>query len=230
MQRLDKILANANIGSRSDVKLLVKKGRVAVNGEVILKSEYKVSVEDKICVDGQAISTEKYVYYMLNKPTGYVSATIDNTAQTVISLLEKEGRNDLFCVGRLDKDTEGLLLITNNGEWSHRLLSPKYHVEKTYLVHLKNPISEGNIKVLEEGVDIGEKNITKMAKVEVIEEVKILLTITEGKFHQVKRMLQAVDNEVIYLKRVSFGGIKLDEGLNLGEYRRLTQEEVNALT
>ena len=163
------------------------------------------------------------------KPQGVVSATIDNLDKTVLDLLKDAPGKDLFPVGRLDKDTEGLLLITNDGALSHRLLSPKKHVPKTYYVETKSPCTESMKTALEEGVDIGEEKLTLPAKVNVLDECHIELTITEGKFHQVKRMLKAVDNEVIYLKRLSMGTLVLDENLKLGEYRPLTKEELQKL-
>ena len=166
---------------------------------------------------------------MLNKPQGVVSATQDNTAGTVTELLAAEGRKDLFPVGRLDKDTEGLLLLTNDGKLAHRLLSPKKHVDKTYLVTISHSLSEEDIRRLEQGVDIGEDRMTLPAKVAVQSERMIHLTIQEGKYHQVKRMLQAVDNQVTALKRIRFGKIILDEELAPGAYRPLTTQEEKEL-
>ena len=163
---------------------------------------------------------------MLNKPAGVVSATTDNHDKTVLDLLKDAHGKDLFPVGRLDKDTEGLLLITNDGELSHNLLSPKKHVDKTYLVKTAESVTTEMVQALERGVDIGEEKLTLPAKVKVLEDKEIELTITEGKFHQVKRMLKAVDNEVVYLKRLSMGCLKLDETLKLGEYRELTEMEI----
>ena len=168
-------------------------------------------------------------YYMLNKPQGVVSATMDNHDKTVLDLLKDAPGKDLFPVGRLDKDTEGLLLITNDGELSHNLLSPKKHVDKTYLVETRELVTSEMVQRLEQGVDIGEEKLTLPAKVKILEDKKIELTITEGKFHQVKRMLKAVENEVVYLKRLTMGSLVLDEKLALGEYRCLTEEEVSKL-
>ena len=166
---------------------------------------------------------------MLNKPAGVVSATTDNHDKTVLDLLKDAPGKDLFPVGRLDKDTEGLLLITNDGVLSHNLLSPKKHVDKTYLVKTAETVTLDMIHALEQGVDIGEEKITLPAKVKLLEEKEIELTIMEGKFHQVKRMLKAVGNEVVYLKRLSMGSLILDEALKLGEYRILTEKEVDDL-
>lgn len=224
--RLDKFLCEMNIGSRSGVKELVKKGFISVNGQVIRSADHKIDEQrDSITFKGKELTYRKFIYYMLNKPKGVVSATQDNTAQTVTDLLAAEGRKDLFPVGRLDKDTEGLLLLTNDGELAHNLLSPRKHVDKTYRVEIAHGLSWQDINKLEQGVDIGEAGLTLPAKVEVCSENIIYLTIQEGKFHQVKRMLQAVDNQVAALKRIRFGGITLDEKLAPGEYRALTPEE-----
>lgn len=229
--RLDKFLCENGCGTRSQVKQLVKQGRVCVNGLSCKSADLKIDENnDTVTVDGRTLNYAKFVYYMFHKPSGCVSATKDNHDKTVLDFIKKEDRKaDLFPVGRLDKDTEGLLLITNDGGLAHRLLSPKKHVPKTYYVKIKSPLSEADVKRLEEGVDIGEEKETLPANVEVLEETKILLTISEGKFHQVKRMLLAVGNEVLYLKRLSMGSLKLDENLKAGEYRALTGEEIEKL-
>ena len=230
MIRLDKFLCEMEIGTRSQVKDIVKKGMVSVDGEVIKKADYKFDeTAAKVCVNGKELSYQKFYYYMLNKPQGVVSATTDNHDKTVLDLLKDAPGKDLFPVGRLDKDTEGLLLITNDGELSHNLLSPKKHVDKTYLVETKELVTEEMLLKLEQGVDIGEEKLTLPAKVSQLEDKKIELTITEGKFHQVKRMLKAVENEVVYLKRLSMGSLKLDKKLPLGEYRSLTEGEILGL-
>ncbi|MBR4983728.1 MAG: rRNA pseudouridine synthase [Lachnospiraceae bacterium] len=230
MIRLDKFLCEMEIGTRSQVKEMIKKGQVSVNNEVIKKADYKFDENSaKVCVKEKEISYQKFYYYMLNKPAGVVSATTDNHDKTVLDLLKDAPGKDLFPVGRLDKDTEGLLLITNDGVLSHNLLSPKKHVDKTYLVKTAETVTLDMIHALEQGVDIGEEKITLPAKVKLLEEKEIELTIMEGKFHQVKRMLKAVGNEVVYLKRLSMGSLILDEALNLGEYRILTEKEVDDL-
>ena len=230
MIRLDKFLCEMELGTRSQVKDMIKKGQVSVDGEVIKKADCKFEeITAKVCVNGKEISYQKYFYYMLNKPAGVVSATTDNHDKTVLDLLKDAQGKELFPVGRLDKDTEGLLLITNDGELSHNLLSPKKHVEKTYFVKTAIEVNVEMIQRLEQGVDIGEEKLTLPAKVKQLETKEIELTITEGKFHQVKRMLKAVGNEVVYLKRLSMGSLKLDESLSLGEYRSLTDEEVEGL-
>lgn len=228
--RLDRYLCELNIGSRSQVKEFVRKGLVSVNGQVIRSADQKIEEQrDQVTFQGNILTYQKYVYYMLNKPLGVVSATQDNTAGTVVELLASEGRKDLFPMGRLDKDTEGLLILTNDGELAHRLLSPKRHVDKTYQVTVSHALSEEDFRRLEQGVDIGEERLTLPAKVETLSENMIYLTIQEGKYHQVKRMLQAVGNQVTALKRIRFGGIDLDERLTPGAYRLLTLQEEERL-
>lgn len=229
--RLDKFLCDNNIGSRSQVKEYIKKGQVTVNDQIIKKPETKVNEEtDTVVCQGQPIHYRKYVYYMLNKPEGVVSATNDNTAPTVVSLLTVPEQKDLFPVGRLDKDTTGLLLLTNDGALAHDLLSPKKHVDKTYLVKPEKPLSAEDIHRLENGLDIGDEKPTAPSKARLTENGDLLLTIHEGRFHQVKRMLQAVDNQVLTLERVSFGPLSLDLSLQRGEYRALTEEEIEVLS
>lgn len=229
--RLDKFLCENGCGTRTQVKQLVRQGRVLVNGALCKAADCKIDEKkDVVSVDGKELSYTEFVYYMFHKPAGCVSATKDNRDKTVLDYLKKEDhRNDLFPVGRLDKDTEGLLLLTNDGALAHRLLSPKKHVPKTYYAKIEKPLTEEKIRLLEEGVDIGEEKKTLPAAVEVIKETEILLTISEGKFHQVKRMLHAADNEVLYLKRLSMGELRLDEELKKGEYRALTGEEIEHL-
>jgi len=224
--RLDKYLCDMGIGSRSQVKEMVKKNRVSLNGSIIKDPGIHISSNDSVALDGKIIMYEEYRYYMLNKPAGLVSATEDKVDKTVLDLFENENTKGLFPVGRLDKDTHGLLLITNDGELSHKLLSPKKHVEKCYYVELANPINKDDISALCEGLDIGDDTLTLPAKVEAISPRAIYLTITEGRFHQVKRMMNAIDNEVTYLKRVSFASLLLDNSLKEGEYRRLDDDEI----
>ena len=228
--RLDKYLCELHIGTRSQVKSLIRQGTVTVNGAVIRQADFQVSEEtDTVTFQGKPLQYQSFHYYLLNKPGGTVSATVDRTAQTVIDLLPPELGRDLFPIGRLDKDTEGLLLLTDDGALAHDLLSPKKHVNKGYLVDLEAELSEDDIRQLEQGVDIGDDKPTLPAKVEVIAPRQILLTIQEGRFHQVKRMLHAVGNGVRALKRVSFGGIVLDETLCPGAFRELTAEELGIL-
>lgn len=225
--RLDKYLCELNIGSRSQIKTYIRQKLVSVNGEVAGKPEQKVDENsDIITFRGEQLCYRKYVYYMLNKPQGVVSATQDNTAGTVVDLIDSARKADLFPVGRLDKDTEGLLLLTNDGELAHNMLSPKKHVDKTYLVTIQKSLLSTEIAALENGVDIGDEKLTAPAKVEIQDDTHIFLTIHEGRFHQVKRMLKAVGNEVLALKRISFGALTLDESLLPGESRELTDLEI----
>lgn len=228
--RLDKFLCDCNLGTRSQIKKDIKFGLVTVGGERVLKPERHIDEnKDYICYKGQPCVYEKFVYYMLNKPAGVVSATEDKQEQTAIDLLGQEKRDDLFPVGRLDKDAEGLLLITNDGALAHELTSPAKHVEKEYECHLAHPFDDMQKTQLEQGVNIGEKALTRPAVVRILDEKKIALTITEGKYHQVKRMMHAVGNEVVYLRRLRVGTLTLDEGLPKGSFRRLTEEEMENL-
>lgn len=230
MMRLDKFLCDLNLGTRSQIRKDIQTGMVLVNEARILRPEQQVNEEtDRICYKGQNCTYEKYVYYMLHKPAGVVSATEDRRSRTVIDLLEGEKRRDLFPVGRLDKDTEGLLVITNDGALAHDLLAPAKHVEKEYECHLAGGFDERQKRMLEQGVDIGEKKPTRPSTVRILGDRKIALTVTEGRFHQVKRMLHAVGNEVDYLKRIRMGMVTLDEDLPKGSYRKLTKEEVESL-
>ena len=226
MLRLDKFLCDAGIGSRSQVKVFLKQGLVKVNGEIIKKPEFKVEEERyNVTFRGKEIKYRKYVYYMLNKPKGVVSATKDNLDRTVTDLIKDSGHQNLFPVGRLDKDTEGLLIMTNDGDLAHRLLSPKRHVDKVYYVELDKILTEEGRRMLETGIDIGEEKPTLPANAQRITDTSLYLTIREGKYHQVKRMLKAVGCEVTYLKRIAMGAISLDKNLPCGCYRELTEEE-----
>lgn len=233
--RLDRFLCEMNMGTRSQVKALIRQGAVTVNGLAVKDADFKIrETEDNVCVRGRTLEYHKFVYYMLNKPAGVVSATRDNTAETVTGLIaagegEALGGREIFPVGRLDKDTTGLLILTDDGELAHRLLSPKRHVDKIYRAAIKYPLSEEAARRLTEGVDIGEEKPTLPAKVEVLSDGEIQLTIREGRFHQVKRMLAAVGNQVLALERTGFGPLSLDGGLRYGEYRKLTKEEVEGL-
>ena len=236
MIRLDKYLADMGIGTRQEVKKYMKQGRVTIDGEIVKKPETKVDTDkSKVCFDGKEVAYAQYEYYMLNKPVGVISATEDNRCETVIDLIESKKRKDLFPVGRLDKDTEGLLLITNDGALAHRLLSPKKHVDKCYFARVQGKVTEEDVKAFSKGVNIGtseEEEWTMPGELVIVksdEISEIRLTIQEGKFHQVKRMFQAVGKEVIYLKRERMGTLVLDESLELGEYRELTDEELKNL-
>lgn len=227
--RLDKYLADMGIGTRSEVKKAVTKGLVQVNGRTERRPEYKADTEhDQIYFQGMPVQYEEYEYYMLHKPAGVISASEDRKEMTVIDLITDHQRKDLFPVGRLDRDTEGLLLITNDGELAHRLLSPKKHVDKVYYARIRGRVTEADVMRFREGVDIGEDTLTLPAELKILtsgEESEIELTIREGKFHQVKRMFQAVEKEVTYLKRLKMGPLVLDDTLKPGEYRKLTKEE-----
>ncbi len=190
-------------------------------------ADFKVKEnEDTVTFQGKPLSYAAFHYYILHKPAGVITATEDKKESTVMDILKEEKVKNLFPVGRLDKDTEGLLLITDDGELAHNLLSPKKHVDKEYLVKVRDSISEEDCKKLSEGVDIGDEKPTAPAKVERVAEKEILLTIREGRFHQVKRMLQAVGNEVVYLKRLSMGSLRLPKDLEKGAYRPLSEEEI----
>ena len=235
--RLDKFLANSGIGTRKEVKEILKNKKISVNDAFVKDGKIQIDEEkDIVKHEDKIIHYKPFVYIMMNKPTGVISATEDNHHKTVIDLLNDQYRTyDIFPVGRLDIDTEGLLLLTNDGILSHNLLSPKKHVDKKYYVKIANPLTEEDIKTLENGIKLEENFITKNAKVEIIcnnienNEYLAYITISEGKFHQVKRMFKAVNNEVLYLKRVKMGNLLLDENLKLGEYRELTAEELDSL-
>lgn len=225
--RLDKFLCDTAGLTRTEAKNAVKKGQIAVNGQVQKAADFKVKENtDTVTFQGKPLSYAAFHYYMLHKPAGVITATEDKKESTVMDILREEKIKNLFPVGRLDKDTEGLLLITDDGELAHNLLSPKKHVDKEYLVKVRDSISEEDCRKLSEGVDIGDEKPTAPAKVERVAEKEILLTIREGRFHQVKRMLQAVGNEVLYLKRLSMGSLRLPEDLEKGAYRPLSEEEI----
>ncbi len=232
--RLDKFLADIGLGSRKEVKGLIKKGLITVNGNCIKSDKYQVKeTEDTVMYLDESLHYQKDFYYILNKPAGVVSATQDNHDQTVIDLLSDEDfREDLFPVGRLDKDTEGLLILTNDGQFSHQLLSPKKHVEKEYLAEVKGVMTKADVSTFAEGLLIDGDEQTLPAKLfidSVDEETitsRIRLILHEGKFHQVKRMVKAVGKEVTYLKRIRMGNFLLPEDLALGEYRQMTPDEL----
>ena len=233
MIRLDKYLADMGIGTRSRIKKEIRSGQVIVNGKPICRPELKINTDQgEVLFQGEPVTYEEYEYYMLNKPAGVISAASDRQETTVVDLIKDRKRDDLFPVGRLDKDTEGLLIITNNGELAHRLLSPKKHVDKVYFAKVKGIVTEDDIECFAQGLDIGDEQPTLPAELVICssDEISgILLTIREGRFHQVKRMFQAVGKEVVYLKRLRMGPVTLDDSLKPGEYRRLTEEEVERL-
>ena len=227
--RIDKYLADNSIGTRKEIKGIIKAGRICVNGVTAFDpGMHIVPGKDIITMDERVIEYERFHYYMLNKPAGTVSSTREGASVTVVELLADENVKNLSPVGRLDKDTEGLLLLTDDGVLLHDLISPSKHVEKEYLVQTEKPVSEADIKRLEEGVDIGDDSPTLPARAYEAED-GLHLIITEGRFHQVKRMLEAVDNKVTFLKRLRMGGLCLDGSLKPGEYRRLTDEELALL-
>lgn len=231
--RLDKFLTEVGIGTRSEVKKYIRQGLVTIDSVPAQKPEQKIDEKTaKVCFRGNEIVYAAYEYYLLYKPAGCVSATEDRLHKTVMDYLTDTVRKDLFPVGRLDLDTEGLLLITNDGALAHDLLSPSKHVEKTYYAKVKGRVTENNVNQFEKGVDIGEEKPTKPAKLVIVSEgdiSEIRLTITEGRFHQVKRMFEAVGKEVVYLKRLSMGSLVLPDDLAPGDYRSLTTQELEAL-
>lgn len=233
MIRLDKFLSEMSGWTRSEVKKIVRKGSVTVDGNEVKKPETKIDEKLSIVsVDGRQIKYNKYEYYMLNKPKGFVSATTDREYKTVVDIISSSEKKDLFPVGRLDIDTEGLLLITNDGELAHRLLAPKNHVEKTYYVEVSGILDDVDVDAVEKGLDIGEEKNTIPAKMEILKTdiqnniSSCYLTIHEGKFHQVKRMMKKLGKTVTYLKRVSMGSLILDSKLKKGNYRKLTEQEI----
>ncbi len=228
--RLDKFISESGLASRTEIAKAAKNGAVTVNGVVVRRASGHIDpVCDKITYCGTPVVYREFTYIMLNKPEGYVSARTDDLSPTVIELLPAElQRIDLFPCGRLDKNTLGLMILTNNGPLAHKLLAPKYHVDKKYRFETKFPISEEDIAILESGVDIGGY-ITAPCKVEMTEDRCGYITITEGKYHQIKLMAEAVHNQITFLERVSFGPIKLDEKLSRGEWRYLTDEEQKML-
>ncbi|MCI8570798.1 MAG: rRNA pseudouridine synthase [Lachnospiraceae bacterium] len=239
--RIDRLLCEMNIGSRSQVKELIKKGLVLADGEPVKRPEMQVDERKvRITCKGQEYGYSPYVYYMMNKPPGVITATSDEKERTVLDLLrehllkEREDLtgipiNDIFPAGRLDKDTVGLLLLTNDGALAHRLLSPKRHVPKKYFVRTNGPITRETADFLEKGVDMGDGEMSLPARCELTGSHECHLTITEGKFHQVKRMFQAAGLTVTYLKRLSMGSLTLDGELKEGQVRELTQKEVTDL-
>ncbi|HCT91282.1 MAG TPA: 16S rRNA pseudouridine(516) synthase [Lachnospiraceae bacterium] len=231
--RLDKYLADLGIESRSGVKLLIKKGRVQVNGTVWNRPETKVDTEaDQICLDGRNLTYYDYEYFMLNKPAGVVSASRDPRSLTVLDLIDSKTRKDLFPVGRLDRNTTGLLLVTNDGALAHCLLAPGRHVEKVYRVQLDGAVESADQTAFREGIDIGDDTPTLPAMLEIPDASRpeeVLVRIHEGRYHQIKRMFAARGRQVVGLKRLSMGPLLLDDTLEEGESRRLTGTELAEL-
>ncbi|MBQ8344053.1 MAG: rRNA pseudouridine synthase [Clostridia bacterium] len=229
--RVDKFLSEMGKATRTESAKLAKTGKITVNGSVIKRSDVHIDPEkDELRLFGEIIYYKKYTYIMMNKPEGYVSATEDGRDKTVLDLLtEEERRKNLFPCGRLDKNTLGLIILTNDGDSAHRLLSPKHHVPKTYAFKSKYPLSSDDVNRLETGVDIGGY-VTKPCTISLDSDgTGGKITITEGKYHQIKLMLDAVKNKIIYLERLTFGNIKLDENLKRGEWRHLTSDEESLL-
>ncbi|MBC1638648.1 rRNA pseudouridine synthase [Listeria welshimeri] len=229
--RLDKLLSHTGFGSRKEVKPLLKSGAVVVNGTIQKDSKTQVKPDkDEITVHGTPVVYQEFVYFMLHKPQNVVSATEDNVSETVIDLLAQEDTlTNPFPVGRLDKDTEGLLIITNDGTLAHNLLSPKKHIDKTYYAKIDGEVLLDDVKAFAEGIALDDGYICKPARLEIINPNEIKVTIQEGKFHQVKRMFAARGKTVSYLKRISMGQLQLDESLELGKYRPLTETELTIL-
>ena len=236
--RLDKYLADMGVGTRQEVKALIRKGRVAVDGITAKAPELKVDPDEaQVTVDGNSISYVKMEYWMLHKPAGVVSATEDRRRETVVDLIDEKSRKDLFPVGRLDIDTEGLLLITNDGALAHRLLAPGHHVDKVYEARCEGLVPDEAVQRFREGMTLADGLSCMPSELEILErkpedpetgtaaESLVRLTLHEGKFHQVKRMMEEVGCPVLYLKRLSMGPLKLDDTLKAGEYRKLTDKE-----
>lgn len=234
VMRLDKFLCDAGVGSRKDIKKIIKSGAVFVQGFSSIRPETHIDPEnDKVFLNGSPVAYKKFIYLMMNKPKGYISATFDKRLPTVLDLVPEEFLHyDLFPAGRLDIDTEGLLLLTNDGQLAHNILSPKKHIPKTYFAEVSGKVTDEDIEKFSEGVIIDGDIKTKPAVLKILssgEISEINLTITEGKFHQVKRMFEAVGKEVIYLKRIKMNALFLDESLPLGELRELTEDEVKLI-
>lgn len=232
--RIDKLLSHMGFGSRREVKELLKKSVVEVNGQRTKDGKFNVNEEaDKVVVSGEPVVYQEFFYYMLNKPQGVISATEDRSQSTVLDLFSKgDYRSDLFPVGRLDKDTVGLLLITNDGELAHELLSPKKHVDKTYQAKIQGTVNSQDQVAFAEGLILKNGEVCQGAQLTILDTISekeqsiIRLVIQEGKFHQVKRMFEAVDKKVIALKRETMGSLMLDETLTQGAYRKLTDSEI----
>ncbi|MGX0035648.1 16S rRNA pseudouridine516 synthase [Staphylococcus auricularis] len=228
--RLDKFLANMGIGTRTEVKQYLKKGQVTVNDQLQKSPKLQINPEeDVICVNGEQVTYTDYVYLMLNKPQDVISATEDTQHRTVIELIPEYQHLSLFLVGRLDRDTEGLLLITNDGQFNHDIMSPGKHVAKTYAVTSKRPITDEDIQRFSEGIELsdGEAQPAQLEKSDT--DLKSFVTLYEGRYHQVKRMFHAIDNEVTALKRVRIGQLELDPDLEPGAYRHLTDQDLDLI-
>ena len=228
--RVDKIMSELGFGSRSEIKKYAKAGKIRINDRVIKKADEKIDSErDKLYLEGRQVVVEEFETYVLYKPAGYVCATKDNVHKTVMELIDSDRKN-IVPVGRLDLDTEGLLILTNDGALNHRLVSPASHVDKIYYAKFEGTLADDAIECTAKGLDIGEDEVSKPAKLEILSSDEVKLTIHEGKFHQVKRMIKALGGEVTYLKRIVFGGLNLDDlNLKKGESRKLSKEEMEKL-
>ena len=231
MIRIDKYLSNMGKGSRSELSKVIKKGTVNVNGKIVKDPSFKVDeTKDTVIFMGEEVTFKKNLYIMLNKPKGYITATEDDYNKTVLDLIDDPLiKKRVAPAGRLDIDTEGFVFLTDDGDLNHFITGPKCHVRKRYLVHLRDTLSDEDIDNLEKGVTLDDGYKTKESKVIKTDEDKCFIDLYEGKFHQVKRMFEAVGNKVIYLKRIIIGNLILDENLNLGEYRELTKEEIELI-
>lgn len=225
--RIDKFLSHAGFGSRNDVRKLIKNGVVKINDEIVKSPDLKIEEErDIIKVFDQIVILNKFIYIMMNKPKGFICSNDDAFSSTVFNLLPQKLRvNKIHTVGRLDKDTEGLLILTNDGDFTHKVISPKKMIEKEYLVVLKNKIDERMLKKFEEGIVLDDGYKTLPAKWTILDDWTVLLIIHEGKYHQVKRMFEQINNEVVFLKRIRIGGLKLDEKLKSGEFKVMSREQ-----
>ena len=228
MIRLDKLLAHMNLGSRKEVKQYIRKGFVEVNGVTVYDDDLKINEDDEVIFLDEKIEYDSLVYFMLNKPIDVISATYDPNNKTVIDILSDYQKMNIFPVGRLDIDTHGLLLITNDGQLAHKLLAPKKHVDKVYYLKFDGEFKEEYYKEFEKGIVLDDGYQTKPAKI-IVNGNEAHLTIYEGKFHQVKRMFEALNMKVTYLQRVKFGPLELDTNLEEGEFRKLTSEEISEL-
>ena len=227
--RLDKFLANMGVGTRSEVKQLLKKGSVKVNQNIVKLPKLHVNPNsDEIMVNDEVVSYIDKVYIMLNKPKGYISATEDEVHPTIIDLIPEYAHLNIFPVGRLDKDTEGLLLVTNDGQFNHEVMNPNKHVSKTYEVYSKHPITQFDIDEFKSGIELSDGKL-KPAILKKVDNYVSHVTIYEGKYHQVKRMFHSIENEVLELKRIKIAELELDHNLDLGSYRLLTQLDFDNL-
>ena len=231
--RLDKFLKECNVCSRSESKQVLKKGLIKINGNIVKDASYKLDENnDVVTYNDKVIEYQEFVYIMLNKPAGVISATEDSKDTTVIDLVSEYAHKEVFPFGRLDKDSVGLLILSNDGKLAHELLSPKKHVSKVYYLKIKGRLDESDVEAFKNGITLEDGYVTKEGKLEIIKSDEIsecLATISEGKFHQLKRMFIALDKEVVFLKRIKFKDIELDESLKEGDYRLLTKEEIDSL-